>query len=876
MADFVVGQRWVVDAEPELGLGIVVGVDTRVVTLMFPQADCERMYAREKSPLTRIAFDVGEQIHTTDGRTGTVTAVHELNGLKLYDIGEEQLVPELSLASEIKMNQPLLRLQTGQLDAAKWFAFRRQLDRAVARTWQSQLGGLLGVRANLIPHQLYVAHSACNRENVRVLLADEVGLGKTIEAGMILTRLLRFDRVRRALVLVPDALQIQWLVELIRRFNLRPDLYAAEEHDYLTGQIHLVPHSAMTSDERLRELAGEFDLVIVDEAHHIQPGSEPFSLLEHLSAQCHHLILLSATPEQLGVESHFARLRLLDPAKFTSLEEFLAQEQTYGELNQKIRALPKGREQLIRDYQVDPSVDDQQLLDQLLDCHGIGRVMFRNTRASVQGFPQRVAVPHKLEEDSWTAKFEWLANFTRKNPGKKILVICHLVEHVRACEEHLWQKHGIHVALFHENMDLIERDSAAAYFADMERGCQLLLCSEIGSEGRNFQFSHHLVCLDLPDHPDMLEQRIGRLDRIGQRETVSIHIPYAEGSAEQEKLTWYHEVLECIDRQSPAAGAVHDRYWSQLTHTDADKSIWDAARQMRMQLEQQIQEGRDALLEMNSCRQPQAAQLVQTIAEFESETPLALVEQASELFHFHFEETQGGAYSLIPADNMLIPSLPGIPLDGIEVTFDRALANAREDVLFLTWDSPFIIGLWEILHHSDLGSASVAFLPSKQLPPGKCLLETCFDMVIQSAQATACLPFLTDLSVRALVLDVGDKDLSDALPELSFEKSLTPADKKLARKIIQSRKDVLPQWYHKAEKFAEARCQGLLDQAVQRVQAYFSGEAQRLESLARRNPAVNMDEVAALREKEAAIIHALQSQVQVQLSAIRLVVTTAP
>src|SRR5690606_19574374 len=178
------------------------------------------------------------------------------------------------------MNQPLLHLQTGQLDAAKWFAFRRQLDRATARAWQSQLGGLLGVRANLIPHQLYVAHSACNRENVRVLLADEVGLGKTIEAGMILTRLLRFDRVRRALVLVPDALQIQWLVELIRRFNLRPDLYASEEHDYLTGQIHLVPHSAMTSDERLRELAGEFDLVIVDEAHHIQPGSEPFSLLE--------------------------------------------------------------------------------------------------------------------------------------------------------------------------------------------------------------------------------------------------------------------------------------------------------------------------------------------------------------------------------------------------------------------------------------------------------------------------------------------------------------------------------------------------------------------------------------------------------------------
>lgn len=876
MADFVVGQRWVVDAEPELGLGIVVGADARVVTLMFPQAECERMYAREKAPLTRIIFDVGQQIHVADGRNGAVVAVHEHAGLKLYDIGEAQLVPEISLASEIKMNQPLLRLQTGQLDAAKWFAFRRQLDRAMARTWQSQLGGLLGVRANLIPHQLYVAHSACNRENVRVLLADEVGLGKTLEAGMILTRLLRFDRVRRALVLVPDALQIQWLVELIRRFNLRPDLYAGEEHDFSTGQIHLLPHSVMAAEGRLADASAEFDLVIVDEAHHLQPGSERFALLERIAAQSRHLILLSATPEQLGVESHFARLRLLDPAKFTSVEEFIAQEQTYGALNQKIRALPEGREQLMREYQLEATLGDQQLIDQLLDCHGIGRVMFRNTRASVNGFPQRSAVAHPLAEDSWTAKFEWLAEFVRRNAGKKILVICHAVEQVRACEEHLWQKHGIHVALFHEDMDLVERDSAAAYFADMERGCQLLLCSEIGSEGRNFQFSHHLVCLDLPDHPDVLEQRIGRLDRIGQQQTVFVHVPFAEGTSDWEKFVWYHEVLRCIDRQSPAAGAVHDQYWSQLTHSDADAPVRALAHQTLLQLEQQIQEGRDALLEMNSCRQPQADQLVRVIAEFEAETPLALVEQASELFHFHFEETQGGAYSLIPADNMLIPTLPGIPLDGVEVTFDRALANAREDVLFLTWDSPFITGLWEILHHSDLGSASVAFLPSKQLPPGKCLLETCFDLVIQSAQATACLPFLTDLSVRTLLLDVGDKDLSDALPEISFEKSLTAADKKIARKIIQSRKDVLPEWYHKAEKFAEAKSDGLLAQAVQRVKEYFSAESQRLENLARRNPQVNLEEVVALRDREAAIVQALQNQVQVQLSAIRLVVTTAP
>ena len=876
MSEFVSGQRWVVDAEPELGLGVVVAVDARVITLAFPQAECERMYARHKAPLTRIIFEVGDDVHIVDGTVAKVRAVHDHSGLRLYDVGEEQLVPETALSSEIKMNQPFLRLLTGQLDKAKWFAFRRQLDEAMARTWQSQMGGLLGVRANLIEHQLYVAHTACNRENVRVLLADEVGLGKTLEAGMILTRMLRFDRVQRVLVVIPDALQVQWLVELIRRFNLRPELYAGVEHDFNVGQIHLVPHSAMGTDEALVAAIDDFDMAIIDEAHHLLPGSVEFDLLREISEACRHLVLLSATPEQLGVESHFARLQLLDPAKFSSLERFIALETEYGTLNQQIRALPEGKAALAQQYHLDPELPDQQLIDQLLDCHGVGRVMFRNTRASVSGFPARIAEAHLLESDGWSAKFEWLATFAKTNPRRKILVIAHDIANVLDCENYLWQKHGVDVALFHEDMDLIERDRAAAYFADSERGSQLLLCSEIGSEGRNFQFSHHLVCLDLPDHPDMLEQRIGRLDRIGQECDVHVHIPYGPGSETEEKLNWYHRVLQCIDRQSPAAGAVHDEFWSQLNHTDADEALISKAYDKRVQLELQIQQGRDALLEMNSCRQPWASELFNKIADFEKITPLSLVEQASELLNFHFEESAGGAYSLIPADNMLIPALPAIPPEGTEVAFERELANAREDVLFLTWDSPFIVGLWELLHHSDIGSASVALLPSRQLPAGQCLLETCFDLIIQSKHRTACLPFLKDLSVRTLVLDVGENDLSSALPEASFENSLQKVDKKLARKIIQTQKDSLPAWYQKAETFAGVQHKALLQDALQRVEEYFSAEVQRLNNLAQLNPNVASADVDALLQQKENVVTALNQKVQLQLSAVRLVVTTAP
>jgi ATP-dependent helicase HepA len=875
MAEFVVGQRWVVDAEPELGLGVVVAVDPRVVTLVFPQAECERMYARQKAPLTRIVFEIGDQLHTSDGRSGAVQMVHDHAGLKIYDLGLEQLVPEISLSSEIKTNQPLLRLQTGQLDASKWFAFRRLLDRGVARTWQSQLGGLLGVRANLIAHQLYVANTACQQDSVRVLLADEVGLGKTLEAGMILARLLKFERAHKVLILVPDALQIQWLVELIRRFSLRPELYAGKDHDFSLGQIHLIPHGAMCQDVNLSAHIAEFDCAIVDEAHHIHPNTENFHFLQQLSVQVRHLILLSATPEQLGLEGHFARLKLLDSAKFDQLENFIALEETYSQLNQKIRELPNGRAKLLKQYQLDTELSDAQVIDHLLDCHGVGRVMFRNTRASVKGFPERKAVLHALNADTTAAKYDWLAELLNTYWTDKILVICHSIEQVLECESYLWQKHGIHTPLFHEKMDLVERDSAAAYFADLDDGSQLLLCSEIGSEGRNFQFSHHLVCLDLPDHPDVLEQRIGRLDRIGQTETVHVHIPYFEGGTEWRKLVWFHQILTCIDRQSPAAGAVHDLHWQRWVDSDFAESVSYLAKQKSAELEKQIQEGRDALLEMNSCRQPQAQSLVDKIAQFEQETPLALVEMASELFNFHFEDTQGGAYSLIPSDNMLIPSLPGIPLDGVEVTFDRALANAREDVMFITWDSPFITGLWDLLHHSDLGSASVALLPSKQLPPGKCLIEACFDLIVQSPLATSCLPFLADLSVRVLVLEAGSKDLADALPELSLEKSLTQVDKKIARKIVLSRKDVMPQWYAQAEDYANRRAEHVISKAIENIKQYFAAEVSRLEYLAKHNSSVSPEEVGALKIREASLINALNHHIKVQLSAIRLVVTSA-
>lgn len=871
MQEFVLGQRWVVDAEPELGLGMVVDVNNRAVTLLFPESDSERMYARAKAPLTRIVFSEGDRVHASDGRTGLVKTVLTRSGLVIYELDDDQLLPETQLAAEVRMNQPLLRLMTGQIEQPRFFALRRRMDAAMARLWQSQLTGLLGARANLIPHQLYVAESACNRQQVRVLLADEVGLGKTLEAGMILSRLLRTERINRVLILVPDALLVQWLVEMIRRFQIQPTIYGGSDHDFEMGAIQLAPHSLLEQEE-LPPGVFATDLVIVDEAHHFPPNSRGFGHLQKL-AQAPHLVQLTATPEQLGIESHFARLQLLDPAKFVSLDKFREQEQQYESLNNRIKALPEGRQSLVDDYQLNAQ-SDEALIDQLLDCHGIGRVMFRNTRASIHGFPERVSVTHPLASDSDTCLHEWLAGFLKDKSRDKVLVIGHSLDQVKAAELYLWQEHGLDVAVFHEDMDLVERDRAAAYFADLEMGAQALICSEIGSEGRNFQFSHILACLDLPDHPDVLEQRIGRLDRIGQSHKVQIHIPYAKGSSSEQKMHWYRDVLDCVDRQNPAAGAVHDEFWPEYQSAKDADAIAQKAKDKVRALERKIAEGRDALLERNSCRLPQAQILANRIAEFEAETPKDLVESASDLFNFHFEETHTDVYSVIPADNMLIPTLPGIPPEGCEITFLREVANARDDVQFVSWDANFVLGLWELLQHSEVGSASVALLPSRQLPAGQCLLETCFELVVQAGNRARCLPFLNALSLRSLVLEISDKDLADTLGEAALENALTRVDKKLARKIIGSRKEQIPDWYQKAERFSEQKKQTLIAQALIAANTFYAAEIERLRQLARQNPNVSEAEIEALQKQHAEVAASLESKVLIQLSAIRLIVTT--
>ena len=240
-------------------------------------------------------------------------------------------------------------------------------------------------------------------------------------------------------------------------------------------------------------------------------------------------------------------------------------------------------------------------------------------------------------------------------------------------------------AVFHEHMDLVERDRAAAYFADHEQGARILLCSEIGSEGRNFQFAHELVLFDLPFNCDLIEQRIGRLDRIGQKQDIRIHIPGL--------LPIMPPGAGCIFCTTgwiflPAQIRLPSRCWSS-TAMPLSRHCWsgDGLAELigllateRETLLAQLEAGRDRLLELHSCHPQRARKLAKemTITHIEDEAELNdFLELFADAFGLELIDLGGDCITIAPGDHMLVPDLPHLPEDGFMATTRRDVALTR-------------------------------------------------------------------------------------------------------------------------------------------------------------------------------------------------------
>ncbi|MFO8140845.1 MAG: RNA polymerase-associated protein RapA, partial [Marinobacter sp.] len=753
-SEFVIGQRWVSHSDTALGLGIVTDVSGRRVTLGFPAADEERTYAIDNAPLSRIIYQQGEDIETFAGEHYVVRDVEDLNGVLVYhaDDGEKiHQISEVKLAGSVNFSAPHQRLFAGQFERNGAFRLRVSTLQHLDRLRASPAQGLIGARTQHLPHQLYIAHEVARRHAPRVLLADEVGLGKTIEAGLILHYQLHTGRARRALIVVPDSLIHQWLVEMLRRFNLRfsivdqsrYDDIKAQENDvdalmthifgdddrvnpFEADQLVLCSLDFLVRSEQARSdaLAAGWDLMVVDEAHHLawspEQVSPEYEVIESLSAASKGLLLLTATPEQVGVASHFARLRLLDPARFHDLEAFRQEEQQYESINRVVRRLLDTPDGISPDDKaalanwLGDELDEllardnghQAVIDALLDRHGTGRVLFRNTRAAIQGFPARQPLPEPLpcpplydqarygktglapeqsvHEEQWLAedpRVAWLEKKLASLRPAKVVVICARADTAMVLERYLQLRAGIRSAAFHEHLNLLERDRAAAYFADSEQGAQALICSEIGSEGRNFQFAHHLVLFDLPANPDLLEQRIGRLDRIGQTEAIRIHIPYLQGTSQEVQYRWFHDGLNAFAESCAVGVAVHEHVserWQQAL--DGDETVLEpllaATSEETKRLKTLLHNGRDALIELNSCRRDEADALIASIEQEEGSAQVRdYMVQAFDILGVDIEDHSDHADVLKPGEQYQAGHVAELPEDGLTVTWNENTNN---------------------------------------------------------------------------------------------------------------------------------------------------------------------------------------------------------
>ncbi len=882
-----IGQRWLVDTDASLGLGMIVECEGRRLTLEFPATGDVRHYAIKNAPLTRAVFAEGDTIETEDGSSHQVSRVETINDLLIYINQDGDPIPESRLAASIQLNHPLKRLLAAQLDKPDWFDVRKQLAEGYQHWLRSDVIGLMGARISLTPHQLYVAQSATSRSPVRILLADEVGLGKTIEAGLILQRLQLQNIVGRTLILVPEALCVQWFVEMLRCFSIYSSL-VDEETDLNDTRVFIAPHHFLEEDKAHE--ADPWDMVIVDEAHHFDlvETSLAGNQLRKLSDHTSHLLLLSATPERLGLESHFSRLQLLDSEKFHDFTEFQREYDSYQSLATDLQAFldssddedaakPVTEGQLTQlhkhfSFDIDASMSKASIMELLLDSYGTGRMIYRNTRHAVAGFPKRKLVQHKINGEE--EKLAWLTSFVKQYQNEKLLLITHEKDDVLMIKEWLYRKTGIDCPVFHEDMTLIERDRAAAYFADAEEGAPLLLCSEIGSEGRNFQFCHRLVCWDLPEHPDVLEQRIGRLDRIGQTQDIEIHV-CVESDAAAQRLHWFHDVLASIEQINPAAGIIHEEWYKK--YCDNPVKVEKEAVAQLTELLQQLEQGRDRLLEMNSCRQPDATALVEkiTIEEINNH-PQELLESIADVLNLHYEQLDSTRFRLVPSDQMLVPMIPGIPLEGCEITFDRVTATSREDIEFITWDHPLMQGLAEMIDLSDLGVASVGLLPNKSLKPGMLFAEVLFSLSIQSSHKQQIQPYLTQSGLRVVVTANNATNISGALPSEQLSQLIETAGKPIRKAVVSDYRNHISELTEQAEKLAIDETSGIIQESLKQLNERSKLEVTRMKQLQQRNPTITDDDIDVLQQHYSDVAQALEVSCKPVVSAIRLLVTYKP
>jgi ATP-dependent helicase HepA len=654
----------------------------------------------------------------------------------------------------------LERLAAGDSDDISDFLTRLDILHLLATRETGGLGSFLGGRVRLFPHQLYVAERATAAMPVRWLLADEVGLGKTIEAALIMNRLLHTQQIERCLVVTPEALTVQWLGELWRKYHhvftlLDSARLADVERDFGAGFNPFDTHRrAVIALETLVErteltthaVNAGIDLLIVDEAQRLRrprghPGEPGYRAVRPIVALGRHVLLLSATPLEDDAHGFFRLLQLLRPDQFPEEVDFESRLAsgvplppcTSSTRRVDIGGLPprvpmrvdlepkSGALELAERFRihVEPGADGRSV-----DAIGRRRLLDRIRRALASGAALKAVLgPEETElrqeadaADANDPRLEWLATHAKRwrRANEKTLIFVAHRETLEMLRDALGRQAQLASGVFHEELSAARRDMEVARFR-AEDGPSLLVSTEAGGEGRNFEFCHRLVLFDLPWKPSTVEQRVGRLDRIGRRMPVRI-VYFCHGSGIGAEVVRLFESLSLFSE--PMAGLE-----PQLGHIETaieDLALEEAASWSDVQVAALITDARAARTRIHDAaygqlhHDPYRAELGPAILARVPPDLDELIEhvvtKAATRLGFRVEQVRGRrAYAIEFGNEAIVDSLPGVAAGASMIgTFDREYAVEDETIDFFSSGHALVEGF--LAHFEEDAKGRVAHL----------------------------------------------------------------------------------------------------------------------------------------------------------------------
>ena len=384
---------------------------------------------------------------------------------------------------------------------------------------------------------------------------------------------------------------------------------------------------------------------------------------------------------------------------------------------------------------------------------------------------------------------------------------------------------------------------------------------------------------DLPLDPELLEQRIGRLDRIGQTSEIQVHVPFVAGSSQEVLAKWYHEGLNAFEKNLHGGRELLERFGAQIH--DLAQDFHETEETSRTELTQlivetkaartevaiRLEQGRDRLLELNSSRPTAAAQLVGEIQRHDTDISLDdFMISIFDHYSIHVEELTHRTFQLGSA-GVFAESFPGLPTEGLTVTCDRKRALSREDIQFLTWDHPLVTGALDLLLGSEKGNSSFAKWPDHKVTG--LYLETIYLLECIAPPDLHVDRFLPPTPLRVLV-DHRGTDVGHSISQEIFARNLNSAEPYALLDQAEWREDLLPDLLKKTQAIASSQIGGIVVQARGEMNAQLGNEIARLDELQKVNHSVRDEEIELLIQQQRSLDHYL-ANARLRLDAIRLI-----